>query len=368
MEQYKYIIFSKTCWADQPRLRHHLAHLLGERGAKILFFEKPYHLFFKRKDSNLELPNWLTAVRTRELVNHQLRVSKPLTWLNAFFEKRQIKKVISKFDTKNSVIVNFNYDYAFLRNIFPMHKIVTIINDDFVAQAKFLKGAHTMSALRETCLKSDAVLVVSHPLAEQVSSWCNPHLFLPWSDCNYRSPDSNGNRNAVLIWAHIDRRINFNLLEQVALNRPDIDFHIAGPVIASQQSNVSRLSNLAANIHIKGALKLDKTPLTSYFCSAIPYKSGVRDIEAVTMSNKTLQLLARGMPIVTCGMPNFYSHDAIIKTKDVEEFISALDFCRENFSALQPSIALLVSQNQSIDRFKQFQRILHDLKEGTTNV
>jgi hypothetical protein len=40
MEQYKYIIFSKTCWADQPRLRHHLAHLLGERGAKILFFEK----------------------------------------------------------------------------------------------------------------------------------------------------------------------------------------------------------------------------------------------------------------------------------------------------------------------------------------
>lgn len=346
-------------------MRHQVTNLLRSHGGKILFFEKPFQLGKEKVSSCVtEIDPGLSIVRTGELIHHQLRVVPLLGTVNAFFEKRQIRKALRGVGVDDAVIINFNYDYHFLRDIFPRNKILTLINDDFVAQAKFFKGAHTLRALGKTCSMSDAVLVVSYPLADQTKPWCHPHLFFPWSDVRYSRPIENQNRNSVLIWAYINQNMDFDLLIEAVKRRKNIIFHIVGPVAENVKSSIEKLNRFSVNFVFREASELDRLPLDQYFCSTIPYINNVKHIEAVTMSNKTLQLLARGVPIVTHGMPNFYDHPAIINTNSIDSFMEGLDFCRERFVQLQVEIEKLVSENQANNRYEQLQQIIHGTAEG----
>lgn len=355
----RYIFFTKSHWSEPPRLRHQVANLVRSFGGEVLFFEKPAQLGKGGFNSSIKtIEAGLRTARTCELIHHQLRVIPILGALNALLEKGEIRKALSGVDSEGAVIVNFNYDYYFLREIFPRHKILTVINDDFVAQAKFFDGKHVLKTLAKTCSMSDSVLVVSYPLADQVRPWCDPQLFFPWSDVGYKVSQGMKKRDGILVWAHINRRIDFQLLKEAAARRPGMKFHIVGPVAENGRAGVEMLRSFSPNFSFKDFGKLGELPLDEYFCSAIPYMKGVKDIEAVTMSNKTLQLLARGMPIVTHGMPYFYRHDAIVNSDTVDAFVSGLDFCQSKFEELQPSIERLVSENQAVNRFEQLQRIL----------
>lgn len=357
----KYILFTKSHWSEPPRLRHQVANLLRAHGADILFFEKPGQYGRAAGSNNItQAEPGVRTARTRELVHHQLRVGTLLRGVNAAFETQEIRTALKRESLEGAVVVNFNYDYYFLRNIFPQNKIITVINDDFVAQSKFREGAHALDVLGKTCAMSDAVLVVSYPLADQAKPWCAPHLFFPWSDVGYKAPTVGKVRDGVLVWAHINRRIDFDLLKAAALRRPDMKFHIVGPVAENGKAGVEILRAAAKNFIFKDFGKLDELPLDEFFCSAIPYVKGMKDIEAVTMSNKTLQLIARGLPIVTHGMPHFYQHESIFKTDGVEQFVAGLDFCRSNFKDLQEKIESLVSENQATNRYEQLQRIIQD--------
>ncbi len=360
-----YIFFSKSNWHEVPRLRHQLANLLRENGNDVFFFEKPASVLRGSHRISLRyIEPGLHTGKTRELIHHQLRVFSFLEYINAYFERRQIKSLLYGQALDETIILNFNYDYFFLRDLFPKNKIITVINDDFVAQAKFAKGQHVVRVLAKTCSMSDAVLVVSYPLAKQVEEWCEPHLFLPWSDVRYSRPIENPNRNTILIWAYINQNMDFDLLIETVKRRKNIIFHIVGPVAENVKSSIEKLNRFNGNFVFKEASVLDRLPLDQYFCSAIPYINNVKHIEAVTMSNKTLQLLARGVPIVTHGMPNFYDHSAIINTNSVDTFMEGLDFCRERFDQLQVEIERLVSGNQANNRYEQLQQIIHGTAEG----
>lgn len=357
----KFIFFSKTYWSEQPRLRHQLANLLLENGNTVIFFEKP-DLALKQASnmSSISTDKRLKIVRARQLVHHQLRVNSFIQNLNARFEVTEISRKLRQENEINAVVVNFNYDYFFLRKIFPKNLIVTVINDDFIAQSRLFRGRHAQKALELTCKASDAVLVVSYPLADQVAAWCDPQLFLPWADVAYQAPAVYKNRKAILIWAHIDKRIDFALLEELVLRRPDIEIHFCGAISTKSRVKLDAACASNSNFFYYGSSSLNKMRFEEYFCSVIPYLKGVKDIEAVTLSNKTLQLMARGLPIITHGMPGFLRHDAIFKCKDIEEFVSAVDFCQQNFNKLQISIERLVSDHQKNKRYQQFLKILNN--------
>ncbi|MDP9963019.1 hypothetical protein J2W37_000725 [Variovorax paradoxus] len=346
-----YIFFSKSNWNEAPRLRHQVAGLIRNFGGRIRFCQKPFFVWQSGlHKENTRIDKDLTVARTRQLIHHQLRVFSILRWFNAFVEKRSIRALFKENLPLNSVIINFNYDYYFLRDIFPNNKIITIINDDFVAQAKLFSGAHAKKSLGMTCASSDLVLAVSYPLMKQVSEWCSPELFFPWADVEYRQPLAGNERNAVLLWAHIDARVDFDLLELSISARPDVVFYLVGPQAENIKNRLSAIE-LAANVVIIPSAKLDELPLEKFFAAIIPYKKHVADIEAVTMSNKSLQLMSRGLPIVTHGMPSFYEHPAIFKADNVDEFLTGLDHLRNRFFDLQDSIKSMVSENQPKNRF-----------------
>jgi hypothetical protein len=354
-----FIFFSKSYWRETPRLRHQVANLIREFHGHVLFFQKPAFPWgtIEASRGGKKIDETLDIVEGTQLIHHQLRILPALSWLNNYVEKKSIRRHLGNAISADAIIINFNYDYYFLRQIFPDNRIITIINDDFVAQAKFFSGRHVERSLKKTCEMSDVVLAVSYPLMRQVEEWCTPHLFFPWADVEYLMPDFGGNRTSVLLWAHIDSRVDLELLSHCVRCRPEVIFYIVGPHARALESRISAICE-AANVRVILAAKLDELPLNDFFAAIIPYKSGISDIEAVTMSNKSLQLMARGLPLVTHGMPAFYENPAIFKAETYGDFLRSLDYCREYFFELQDSIRTLVSENQRKDRFEFLMNII----------
>lgn len=353
-----YLIFSKTMWSETPRLRHQVSRLLRDNGGKAYFIQKPGYPHSSTISGWLEVENGIKVAQTRQLIHHQLRVFDFLARINERFEIAEIKKAVNCSDVLDPIIINFNYDYYFLRDIFPDSKIITFINDDFVAQARFFSGRHVLSALEKTCRSSDEVLVVSTPLASQVEKWCRPHLFFPWADTPYRGGEGEEDKYKILLWAHVDKRIDFDLIIAAAKARSEFEFCIVGPVSKDVEDKVLDVRRQCRNVVFMKQQKLDDLPCKDFFASIIPYKNGIKDIEAVTMSNKTLQLLSRGMPLVVHGMPFFFEHDSIIKADSAETFIRGLDFMNENHRKLSPGIESLVAKNQSSDRYDFLMKLI----------
>lgn len=360
----KFIFFSKTMHSETPRIRHQLADLLVAYGHNVVFYQKP--LFFFEKSNNLiniKINKQLEIRQSKQLIHHQLRLFGWLSNLNSAYESRQISSSVGSV-SDDDVIINFNYDYFFLRSVFKKNKIITLINDDFVAQAKINKGRHTLKALSNTAKISDTILTVSYPLFDQASEFSERvQMFLPWSRDQFKSP-VRSERNSVLLWAHIDRRIDFDLIEYIISNNECFYFHFVGPVSEENLIHVERLQKKYKNLVLCPSSSLDELPLDSYFASIIPYKSGVADIEAVTASNKTFQLLSKGLPLITYGMPSFFEHKSIFKADSYKGFSRFINKAYEEFYSLQPSIEKLVNEQQPEQRYAQIMAIINEEKSN----
>ncbi|PTC00729.1 hypothetical protein C9975_05955 [Thalassospira xiamenensis] len=329
---------------------------MRDAGHKIFFYQKPSYFFagIHSVEDDIEL------IRSASFVHHQIRVFDLIARLNSFFEANSIKAA-SEPVSPSDVVINFNYDYFFLRKIFPNNIIVTIINDDFVAQARFLKGRHVIRALEKTCKMSDEVLCVSDPLCKQVANWCAPKLFLPWTSQTYVYPVA-GHRNAVLLWAHINDRIDFDLISDVASGAPNIEIVLVGPVASKVKSRLNAICLRHKNIRSLQPASLDEIDFSDFFAAIIPYRKDRKDVEAVTASNKTFQLLSRGMPLIVSGMPNFLESEAVFKVSGSEQFLAALSECGRRFESLQASIQSLVESNTAESRLAYLERLIRDAK------
>lgn len=349
-------------YSETPRIRHQVADLLVSYGHEVVFYQKPLFFFNNTKNLiNQKVSDKFEVKQTKQLLHHQLRLFSWISLLNSSYEARQIMNSFDSIDD-NDVIINFNYDYSFLRNIFKKNKIITLINDDFVAQSKFNKGKHTLQSLSNTIKMSDIILTVSYPLLNQASDFSKfVQMFLPWSKEKYSKPIKS-TRNAVLLWAHIDKRIDFDLIEDILSNNSKFFFHFVGPVSEENLIYVDKLKQKYNNLILYPASSLENLPLDSYFSSIIPYKAGVLDIEAVTASNKTFQLLSKGLPLVTYGMPSFFEHESIFKAESYKEFSSFIQKAHEQFYVLQPSIEKLIGDQQPAQRYEQIMSIINEEK------
>jgi len=359
----QFVLFSKTLWAEPPRLRHQFANMLTLYGNEVVFFEKPRFPYQTAEMDRERFPasnGNIIVAQGAQIIHHQLRVFGALSQLNAAWEARSIRKAAKALVGESAIVINFNYDYYFLRRVFKFNKIVTVINDDFIAQAKFFARRHVKARLRETCRMSDTVLTVSYPLMAQLADWCSPVLFLPWADCEYRAPSVTKARNGVLLWGHIDRRIDFELLSLFSEQRPGVMVYIVGPVSSDVEGQLLLLKQQRTNVITLPPTQLDSLPLDLFFAAIIPYKKNVGDIEAVTLSNKSFQLMSRGLPLIVHGMPSFLEHEAVFKCASALDAVVFADRARECFLLLQSAIRQLIQDNQVESRYEQFRAAIGD--------
>jgi hypothetical protein len=304
-----FVLFTHSHWNEPPRLRHQVTDLLRSRGDSVVFFERArYGLPRARIGPSRER---LTLVGSRKLVHSQLRVLPALHELNRRFIVPQLRECAAAgLFGEDPWIVNFNFDYYFLRDVFPSRPIITIINDDFEAQSRLPFHGHLTWALERTCRSSDRVLALSERLRARLAPWCpDTRLFLPWSVTPYVGPcRSDSSRDRLLFWGSVDRAIDLQVLDRLArelhVDRPDFRVLIVGPMARRFRGPLKAVASARGNIDIIGPTPLGQLPLDRVLAAIIPYRRHpVQD--AITLANKSFQLISRGLPILISGMPDF---------------------------------------------------------------
>lgn len=355
--QMRFILFTKTNWKEPPRLRHQLARLLADAGHEVVFFERPVFPWqsISQSDSN---HSRIHLYRYWQGLHHKLRFLPWLHYANAVVEKAGIARFTNDLRVNDKdVIVNFNYDYFFLRDLFPKQRVITIINDLFWSRAIGGYERPLKWALEITCRSSNIVLAVSPPLQRSVSRYCSAQIFSSWSDDSYKAPIYNPSRNILLYWGSIENYLDFTYIESLAkyfdLQKLDFKIHFVGPLGVGTKT-VSRL-NKYKSIEIYDPTYLDDLPLDKILVGFIPYRTGISGVDACVLPNKSLRLMSRGLPLAITGMPEFVMRPFVFRLPiDPVDTVSSLLVIRGKFYDLQNQIRSFVSENSGPDRLLEF--------------
>lgn len=359
------VLVTNTRWSEAPRLRHQVARLLRDAGARVLFLERPNYLWqgLPPRPELAEPGVWLS--RGERLFHHQLRIARVMRWIDASLLSKSIREIVASWNgSVDFAIVNFSHDAAFLRSTFPGRKILTIIHDDFEAQSRLPWKSHISNALQATCESSDHVFAVSDPLMERLADFCSPELFLPWSVSPYREPSTPAvGRNKLLFWGYVDSSLDLELVERIsshlAERGPNWQLWLVGPTQTRgvRRRIVDRLS-ARPNIRVLDARPLSDLPLDETLAAVLPYRRiGITD--AVTLANKSMQLLACGLPLLISAMPRFHAAPFVIRLDGDGGIDGAMDVARSRFEALQPDIERFCASNSPEVRLEAIARALH---------
>ena len=137
--------------------------------------------------------------------------------------------------------------------------------------------------------------------------------------------------------------VDLNRVEEVALHLaqrgPDWKVLLVGPsqgtgVLAPIIRRLSRYSN----IEVRDPMPLDALQLEETLAALLPYRRwSITD--AVTLANKSMQLLARGPPLLISAMPRYLEAPFVIRLDGSGGCSDAVSAAVERFDALQEPIA-----------------------------
>jgi len=336
-------------------MRHQLAWLLVSAGHEVVFCVKPRYPW-QSKSLPMVSEQGIRLCQHQELLHHLLRITPLLRRTNAWWTRRSIRRIAGEYDLgTHDVIVNFNYEYYFLRDLFPASTLITIINDDFTVRAFRGFRRPLEQALRLTCEVSDRVLAVSTPLQTHLSQYCSPELFLPWAQFPYRTPEKRRPRDTLLFWGYISQRVDyefvFRLADRLRNASSPIRLLFVGPVENSERS--VDLLRLKPGIEVAPAAKLEDLPLDRVLAGFIPYRQDLIGMDAVMLPNKAMSQLAWGLPLLITGMPHFIKAPFVFPLVE-NSALQTIRYVQEHFDDLQPSIRDFVSENSAQARLEQF--------------
>ena len=291
-------VFTRTCWNEFPRLRHQVALLLARNGHYVTFFEKPEN----RNAVVRKISDRLTVVPMPEIIHHQLRPFRFISDAANGFPKRLIHSWF-KNSPRPDIIINFNYYFYFLKKLFPDIPVCSVINDDFVAQGKPWMKKSIAAQLRDTCTYSDSVLTVSNSLQKKLSEFnSRTFLFFPWAEKKYSPPEKSPVRNVVLYFGHINHRLNFDLMNEIAA--AGMPFRLIGPVQRTVDMRALKKFLLHKNVSLLPPVPLANVDFNDVCCSVMPYNLNVESVNACSISNRSFNLLSFGIPLVAPLMPD----------------------------------------------------------------
>jgi len=353
------ILITNSYWQEPPRIRHQVANLLLSHGVEVAFFERPQSPWVRQASPVRRVSSTLSLVSTKGLLHPQLRVVPPLAWANSEFSAAVYHQRVAQLGWRtDATIINFMHDGSFLRRVFPTQRLITLVHDDFEAQSHFPWFGHVTRALRATCKVSDQVLAVSTPLVDRLQQWANCELFLPWAVRPYSVPLASAvDRTTLLFWGSVDTAIDLSIVrrlsEECVRRGPQWQLLFVGPTERADRRRLmlGALGSLP-QVRIQGTTPLEELPLDSVLAAIIPY-GGAPHTRAITMANKTLQLLSCGLPLLIAGMPSFVKQPFIVRLDQGADIPSAIDQVQAAFATWQPAIENFVRSQRAEDRLRQ---------------
>lgn len=122
----------------------------------------------------------------------------------------------------------------------------------------------------------------------------------------------------------LDERLDLELIERLARERPDYQFVFVGPVVKIAESALPRFRNL----HYLGPKRYEELPhyLSGWDVATMPF--ALNDATRFISPTKTLEYLAAGKPVVSTAVRDVvrpYGELGIVRIAAAGDFSSALD-------------------------------------------
>lgn len=345
------VILTRTNWDEPARLRRQVAELLADHGHDVLFVERPRGWGRGR----IVRGGRIALASQGQLIHPQLRVARPMSLANAALVRWSLAPLARAW--ADAAVVNFNYDYWMVRELWPAARMVTVINDDFQFQSRPWARREARWAQRRTMQVSDATVAVSYPLVRQcLEDMPNASLFIPWARRGYIPPPGGLVRNELLYWGYIENRIDWTLIERLAARGIVINF--VGPIdrcpralVAFKQPNI--------NYHGVAALADIGPILDRCAASILPYDMSNSSLE-ITMSNRALEILGYGIPLLYAAFPELLTtpEGVIRKCRTFEDYVAGWEAACASFDTTQPGIRAFLAEHTPEVRYQQLLGLL----------
>ena len=296
------IYISSISWDFSWHRQQEMMMYMSEHGFKILFVEPcdkkhPFQSFFKQECENVWRlrPCGFPYERCSRLINiingkmahteiegaaRQLKFEKPILWLDR--------------------VHGFDFEY-FQKNSFVVYDLV----DEILAFGRVRNDRMLLELENQVLKRADILLSSSQTLMERKikqSGREGKSLFLPNGvDCSRFSIETGKvtQQNPTIGFiGHISKRsINYNLVQSVAVARPDWTLLFVGP---GTEEDKNTLKEGYPNIVIQDPVSGTEVPrvIRDFDIGMIPYNTEKADMDYV-FPRKACEYLAAGKPVIS---------------------------------------------------------------------
>lgn len=325
------VCFSDICWDSlwqrhqniMTRFPHSWTILFIEPTSLIVLFRDPARII-PRRDNNIlivSLPTVPLIDRARRLrrINDLLI----LTWVRVFLKLQHIKAPIL-----------FYYEPRFSSLIGKLNEVLVVY--DCVDDRPSFSGVPRWIKLYIDILveKSDIIFVTSHNLYNKILEQRRDDVYLvgngvdaehfkmAMTDIPIAEDIKNLRRPIMGYIGTIDDWLDFDLIETIAFERPDISVVLMGPVLSRAKDSAKKLAKLK-NVFFIGKRPYAVLPyyLKAFDVCIIPFK--INNLTTCVNPVKLYEYLASGKNIVSTCLPELDMYkDIVFIAKDKLEFIN----------------------------------------------
>jgi len=327
--------------------------MLLDHGHEVHFFQKRK---LGRRAGTEKLLGRLTLHTGPHLLHHQLKIFPFLNTIDAAFLKRIIRQQIDIRD--DDVVLNFCYDFYFLRDLYPNNTMIHIINDDYISAAIRPHKRSAEKLLQISAEAADHNLVTSYanlqtcyPISDQINRRNSKvSLFLPWARHRYERPSAATKREEVLYWGFINDRIDKKKV--IALMDGGLKINFVGMITRSRVTD-QILGHSNAVYHGIHSLEDIPSVIERCSCALMPYDKNFPYNSSLTMGNRGFELLSFGLPLLFCDLPHLLPapEGVIYRCGSVEDYRVRFMHARENFVQIQPAIESFLEDHYVDSRY-----------------
>jgi len=296
-------------------------------------------------------------------------IYRSLLKINEAIISKRIKRVIKDQNIKNYIYINsFNFHYPNVaESLDPILKVYHCVDPLIVPFDK----RHGIISEQTLVKKSDVVICTSKQLyTEKVLLNQNTHFVPNAADISHSSKaldpllpihsSLTGIKKPVIgYFGNIERRLDFDLIKEIADRNPDKSFVFAGPIVPEF---IPQWFSKTANIFTTGRLPYDQLPalLKGFDIALIPFKKD--EVSATIFPLKLFEYLGAGKPVIATDFnPDLeeFTNGTVRFCSNHEAFSRAINEELETDSPEKVKIRIEVANNNTwTRRVDEFAEIL----------